>query len=127
MSSQITCGVLKKNDEDDEFDYVGKVSLGRRLSGTIGLREHPLTGQSKKSPDYEVLYKHEGKPNFGALGSAWEKESEDKKTEFVSMSLDSPDWDDGLNLTAFRREDGTLSVVWSRPRGARVQDEAEAA
>lgn len=128
--SQIRCGSLQEQDENAEYEFEGRVSIGKRLDGIIALLPHPMRGQSKKAPDWEVHYKHAGRQNFTPVGSGWNKVSDDTKTKFISMSLDNPDWAGELSLTAFEREfpEGGkgYDVIWSRPRGQRVQEQAAA-
>lgn len=128
--SQIRCGSLQQQDDAADYEFEGRVSIGKRLDGTIALLAHPLRGQSKKAPDWEVVYRHGGRPNFTPVGSGWDKVSDNGETKFISMSLDNPDWAAELSLTAFEREfpDGSkgYDVIWSRPRGQRVQEQVAA-
>jgi uncharacterized protein (DUF736 family) len=126
--SQIRCGKLTLQDAQSEHVWEGKIAIGKRLDGVLALIRHPIqdAGASKKAPAWEVVYKHAGRQNWSTVGSAWNKISEDGKTEFVSMSLDNPDWDAPLNLSGFKRPEQAgevMDVVWSRPRGGKVQNE----
>lgn len=117
-------------DSESEHVYEGRVAIGRRLDGILAIAGHPMAGSSKKAPNYEIRYKHAGRTTWSIVGSGWLKTSEDGDTEFVSMSLDNPDWPDGLNLSGFKREaekdePGMMDIIWSRPRSRRVQDEAQ--
>ena len=122
--SKIDCGQLSRVAKDG-IELQGPVRLGDRLDGTLTLRRHPRAGTSNDHPDHLIEYTPaNGKTR--PIGAGWIKNSE-RAADFISMTLDDPDWPGALNLTAFPpsadQKDSPWAVVWSRPRGARVQDQ----
>ena len=117
--TRIDCGQLSRVGKDG-IEFQGIVRLGARLDGTLALRKHPRAGTSEDHPDAP----NEGRPR--PIGAGWIKNSE-RVSDFISMTLDDPDWPAPLNLTAFPRTsdhaDSIWTIVWSRPRGARIQDQ----
>lgn len=121
---KIDCGTLAQIGLDG-VEFRGHVQLGNRLDGTLTLRKHRRAGTSSNNPDYSIEYT----PRSGGtrpIGAGWIENGE-RAGDFISMTLDDPDWPSPLYLTAFppAKERGETSwiVVWTRPRGARVQDE----
>ena len=122
--SKIDCGSLIRVGKDG-IEFRGTVHLGQRLDGLLILRKHSRAGTSEDHPDFIVEYSpHGGRPR--PVGAGWLKNSE-RVSDFISMTLDDPDWPSPINLTAFSsggdRNDASWVIVWSRPRGARVQDQ----
>jgi len=122
--SKIDCGTLTLVRQGN-IEFRGEVQLGSRLDGTLVLRKHRRAGSSGDSPDYSIEYKPRN-GNARPLGAAWLKNGE-RAGDFVSMTLDDPDWSAPTYLTAFApakdRGETSWVIVWTRPRGARVQDE----
>jgi uncharacterized protein (DUF736 family) len=128
--SQIRCGNLSLSS-DPAVEFIGRVRLSSRINDQIIFRKHPRAAGSgdagSKSPDYEVFKRTaDGEVN---LGAAWIKNG--SNGDFLSITLDDPDWSSPLNLTAFppARERGETSwqVIWSRPRARVAANEMEAA
>ena len=122
--SKVDCGSLAQVGHDG-VEFRGQVQLSNRLDGTLILRKHRRSGTTDDHPDYSIEYM----PRNGSsrpIGAGWIKNGE-RAGDFISMTLDDPDWPSSLYLTAFppAKERGETSwiVVWSRPRGARIQDE----
>jgi uncharacterized protein (DUF736 family) len=130
MTTQIQCGHLqaKKSKDGQGTEFQGTVRLIGRLNGTIVLMLHPnaANATNENHPDYEVFYQPAGETHAFPVGAAWLKEGE-RVGEFLSITMAHPDWADDLNLSAFppntQRSETAWRVVWSRPRGARVQDQ----
>ena len=128
--SQIRCGSLTKSSEGG-VEFLGRIRLASRLNGVLVFRKHPRAmpgSEESKSPDYEVFRR--ATDGEVACGAAWIKYSAHQE-DFLSITLDDPDWSSPLNLTAFppaqERGETSWQVIWSRPRGQRVQDQREAA
>ena len=121
--SQIRCGNLKRLDKGDGLG--GAVQLGSRLDGAIYLTKSTRERTGDNSPDYDVSYQPKG-GSTRLVGAAWIK-NHPNVGDFLTLSLDDPDWTSPLNLTAFPpdKSDGAWQLVWSRPRGSRVQSEGE--
>lgn len=121
--SKIDCGTLSQVAAEG-VEFRGHVLLGNRLDGTLILRKHRRSGATNDHPDYAIEYT----PRNGSarpMGAGWIKNGE-RAGDFISMTLDDPDWPSPLYLSAFppAKERGETSwiVVWTRPRGVRVQD-----
>ena len=127
---RITCGTLSRvSNSPNKFEFMGEVTLIQRLNGKLALVKAARSGKSKDAPDYDVLYCPNGERTMYPLGAAWLKNS-DKVSgkDFLSLTVFMPDWSEPANLTAFPPEgDGKdWTVVYSRPRGARVQEQVAA-
>jgi uncharacterized protein (DUF736 family) len=129
----LNCGSLvAKKSQAGLMYFSGTVRLIGRLNGKLELLPHPNKGNSASEdhPEYEVHYQPAGDDASYAVGAGWMKNNP-KVGDFVSITMGNPAWNDDLNLTVFppntTRNETTWRVVWSRPRGARVQDEQQAA
>lgn len=107
--------------------FRGRVSLAGRFDDTLVLRDHPRakkeSGEANpNAPAFEIFFERNGREL--ACGAAWIKNHENVG-DFVSLTLDQINWPNPVYLTAFPPSKKTepWPVVWSRPRGARVQDE----
>ena len=121
--SRIECGSLTQVGRDG-VEYRGEVQLGDRLDGVLILKKHRRAGASDDHPDFVIEYApRNGSPR--PIGAGWLKNG-DRVGDFITMTLDDPDWPSPLNLSAFppttSRGETSWAVVWSRPRGVRVQD-----
>jgi uncharacterized protein (DUF736 family) len=107
-----------------EVKFTGRVTLAGRLDDVLSLKVHPRANpENDRSPAYEVFITSKGREL--ACGSAWLKNHE-KIGDFLSITVDKVGWPRAVHLTAFPPEGSSKdwSVVWSRPRAARVQDES---
>ena len=101
----------------------------RKFDGNIQLIANPRAAQGTGIPDYIAQLRTRG--SAYEAGNAWIKESKDG--EFLSITLDDPDWHKPLNLAAFPRfenVDGNsrlieYAIVWTRPKGEKVQDKVQ--
>lgn len=133
--SQIECGRLTKVESPvavGGVEFRGQIVLGSRIDKYVFLiakRPYDQNGnpvdRNGNSPTHDVCVKRET-GNYQVIGAAWTKASE--KVEgggFLSITLDDPDWPAPLNLSAFPPRRGIeWRVVWQRPRGERIQDQA---
>ena len=120
--AQIRCGTLKA--QQGEVLFTGRVVLAGRLDDVISLKKHPRANPNNdRTPAFEVFITSKGRDI--ACGSAWLKNHE-KIGDFLSITIDKVNWPRAVHLTAFPPEKDAKdwSVVWSRPRAARVQDES---
>jgi uncharacterized protein (DUF736 family) len=118
-NARLRCGELKPVPGGGELKFKGYVRLWDMLDGELQLRDHPRAKRSEDAPDFEVFYAPRNGANFTPAGAGWLKNGE-RASDFISMTLDNPNWHSSLNLTAFAPEstgDG-WNVVWSRPRAA---------
>lgn len=126
--TQIRCGKLKAYPPTSRILFDGKITLESRLDDILQLTRHPRADRDNdRAPTYEVFIAKPGR-NAVAVGAAWLKNHE-KVGDFISITIDSPRWPRALNLTAFPPDEnkgdakGEWTVIWSRPRGAKVQEE----
>lgn len=127
MASQLRVGTLTPVSGSGK-KFEGWITIAGRLDEKVALRPHPRArpgDANSNAPSYEVFLVRGGREL--CCGSAWIKSG---KVEFLSMTLDQVDWPYPLNLAAFPpdgTEDDAWVVVWSRPRGGRVQSTAGSA
>lgn len=130
MTAQIRCGVLKAMKGKASVEFRGRVTLDGRFDDVLVLRKHPRAKNedgsvNENAPSYEIFFERNAREL--AAGAAWIKNSEKiEGGDFLSLTLDSIRWPRPVYLTAFPPSKGdpdSWPVVWSRPRGARVQDE----
>ncbi len=108
-------GQLTKDATNNNAPFTGKIAC-RQLRANLQLR--PETNRSQNAPDYSV-WANEGAGAY-QLGNAWKKTSP-KCPEFLSITLDSPDFDAPINVTAFPADaaGGVFDIVWERPKLSR--------
>lgn len=131
MSTQIECGVLKRKVMGERIVFEGAISLSDVLKGKLLLTPHPRANpENENSPSYEIQFTPDKTKRPFLAGAAWIKDMKKEGEEFLSMTLDAVSWDRPINLAAFPpgadakpEEKNDWRVVWSRPRGARVQDQ----
>lgn len=128
--TQIRCGKLKAYPATNRILFDGRIALQGRLDDVLQLAKHPRAdADNDRAPAYEVFIQPPGQARGIPCGAAWLK-NHVNVGDFLSITVDKVDWPRPLNLTAFppdeRKGDakGEWTVVWSRPRGQRVQDEA---
>lgn len=118
--ANINCGTLSPV-QGKSTKFQGTLRLGKRLNDDIILVDNPRRDlQGKNAPAYDVLRRASGtKDPFNPSGAAWIKNSENVDGgDFLSITMDDPDWDSPLNLAAFPGKDAAQpwQVQWSRPR-----------
>jgi uncharacterized protein (DUF736 family) len=120
--SKLKCGELKTQEDKS---LRGIVRLIGRLDGELRLLANPNRG-TEEHPDYDVYLKDYEQKVFH-IGGAWLKNSSRvEQGDFLSLSLEHPNWPSSLNLVAFSNGTHSFEVFWQRPRGAKLQ-EAQAA
>lgn len=104
-------GVLTFNPQNQDIPLTGKIAC-RVISAALQLRTEDKRGNGN-APDYSVWAKENG--NVYQLGNGWLKRGENG--EFISITMDSPDMDVPLNVTAFPvKGSDQWDIVWTRPR-----------
>lgn len=126
------CGTLSKVKDypnDVGLALHGKINLARRINGTLFFSDNPrkkAKDAKPNTPDYIVRFRPEGwRCDPYTVGSGWLMNTDDAG-DFISFSMDDPQWDRPVYLAAFATEDkpGVFTVVWTRPKGAKVQDKS---
>ena len=123
--SQLNCGTLKKISDKAEANvhFRGSIALGTRVIGALALSVPSRKSASEDAPDYDVSLKPTG-GEAHVVGAAWIKNTA-KVGDFLTLTLDDPDWPREVFVTAFPSETkGEFRIVWSRPRVAQQQREA---
>lgn len=125
--SQIKCGLLTTVANDaNGIKFRGNITLGDRLDHDVMLVTNPRANEKSDAPDFDVVARRKSfVGSFKPIGGAWLKNSSKVNGgDFVTMTLDDPDWPNEIFVTAFPPDKGNdWRIVWSRPRGARVQSE----
>jgi len=124
--------------------FMGEFSIST-LTGDIAIVPHPGK-RSENSPDYLIKFRPQVRGAvWSNIGNAWVKQAGvkadeikkktllklDHRERFLSITLDSPDLPDRLNISAFPADDetgdkgdaalpGVYNLVWGRPRRNRA-------
>ena len=112
-------GSIKQNDGGV---FVGRIST-LTVAITIALRE--VRSANPKAPKYEVLALNSASRSWVQVGALFELASNSTGETFLNGKIDDPSLAQPLYVSAFRQDDGSYNVVWSRP--TRRRDPAIAA
>ena len=101
-------GSIKQNDAGI---FVGKIAT-LAIAMTIALRE--VHSANPKAPKYEVLALSASRA-WVQVGALFELASNSTGEAFLNGKIEDPSLAAPLYVSAFRQEDGSYNVVWSRP------------
>ncbi len=101
-------GSIKQNDAGI---FVGKIAT-LAIAMTIALRE--VHSVNPKAPKYEVLALSASR-SWVQVGALFELFSNGTGEAFLNGKIEDPSLAAPLYVSAFRQEDGSYNVVWSRP------------
>jgi uncharacterized protein (DUF736 family) len=101
-------GTIKQNDAGI---FVGKIAT-LTIAMTIALRE--VHSANPKAPKYEVLALSASRA-WVQVGALFELFSNGTGEAFLNGKIEDPSLAAPLYISAFRQEDGSYNVVWSRP------------
>ena len=101
-------GSIKQNESGI---FVGKIAT-LALAMTIALRE--VHSANPKAPKYEVLALSQSRA-WVRVGALFELFANGTGEAFLNGKLEDPSFAAPLYISAFRQEDGSFNVVWSRP------------
>lgn len=87
--------------------YAGTV---RTLTLNVKVKLVPNEKDSENGPDFRIFAS-----NF-ELGAAWRKTSKANR-EYLSVTLDDPSFPKPLYARLVDAEDGSSTLIWSRPNG----------
>lgn len=111
--------------------YSGEVRLIGLLTGDLSIVPHPnfVPGKSADThPQFLVEYRPRTERQFYELGAAWQKKLRQSDGEFISITLDMPQWERPLNLAMYapdkERGESEWRLQWSRPRGGEQEQAA---
>ncbi len=96
-----TIGSFTKSDNG----FAGTV---RTLNVNVKVKIVPNDKTSDKQPDYRVLA-----GNY-EIGAAWAKTSQADRP-YLSVSLDDPSFSSAIYARLVESDDGSHSLIWSRP------------
>lgn len=105
-------GTIKQNDAGV---FVGKIST-LAISIVIALRA--VQSSNPKAPKYEVLALSEARA-WVQVGALFELAANATGEAFLNGKIEDPSLAAPLYISAFRQEDGSYNVVWSRPNRRR--------
>lgn len=102
-------GTLKHNPNNQSQPYTGEIK-SPVFSGKVTLQPVP-TRRSDDAPHFEIF------SGGFQVGNTWIKQTRNG-ADFLTMTLDGPDFVAPLYLTAFEREGepGVYDATWQRPR-----------
>ena len=101
-------GTIKQNDSGV---YMGRIST-LAVAMTIALK--PVTSQNPKAPRFEIHALTPGR-TWVQVGAFFELHSNNTGEAFLNGRIDDPSLASPLQVSAFRQDDGSYNVVWSRP------------
>jgi uncharacterized protein (DUF736 family) len=102
-------GSLKQNESGI---FVGRVST-LTMAMTIALRE--VRSPNPKAPRFEVHALNQQTKSWVQVGALFELTSNSTGEAFLNGRVDDPSLANPLYISAFRQDDGSYNVVWSRP------------
>ena len=108
-------GSLKQNASGT---YTGRIST-MKAAITVALRA--VDSLNEKAPKYEIFGLSSAK-SWVQIGALYELESNRTGDAFLNGKIDDPSFAAPLYISAFRQEDGSYSIVWSRPDRRRSAD-----
>ena len=111
-------GSIKQNEAGI---YIGRVST-LAVAMTIALRE--VRSVNPKAPKYEIHALNTVSRTWVQVGALFELASNATGETFLNGKIDDPSLAQPLYVSAFRQDDGSYNVVWSRP--SRKRDVAAA-
>src|SRR6218665_2975085 len=106
--SPMNIGSIKQNDAGI---FVGKIAT-LAIAMTIALRE--VHSANPKAPKYDVLALSASR-SWVQVGALFELFSNGTGEAFLNGKIEDPSLAAPLYISAFRQEDGSYNVVWSRP------------
>ena len=113
----LNIGTLETVTNNLEEEIWGHIKT-RSLNIKIRLVSNVSGRNSDNSPDYKIF--EQGEDNEGhQIGSAWLKIPNNPNSsvkEFLSITLDDPDFPKPLNVAAFPQGNGKWDVIWNRPK-----------
>ena len=101
-------GSIKQNDAGI---FVGKIAT-LTIAMTLALRE--VHSSNPKAPKFEVLALSASRA-WVQVGALFELFSNGTGEAFLNGKIEDPSLAAPLYISAFRQEDGSYNVVWSRP------------
>lgn len=107
-------GSIKQNDSGV---FIGRVST-LTVAITIALRE--VRSVNPKAPKYEVLALNSASRSWVQVGALFELASNATGETFLNGKIDDPSLVQPLYVSAFRQDDGSYNIVWSRPTRRRA-------
>lgn len=108
-NTAMNIGQLKKNASGN---FIGKIQTAT-IDLVIGLR--PVNSANPGAPRYDAMVRTRNGV-FIPAGGLWEKVAGNGTGVFLQGQIDDPSFEAPLSIALFTQQDGSLNVVWSRPR-----------
>ncbi|QOT74525.1 DUF736 domain-containing protein (plasmid) [Sphingobium fuliginis] len=108
--------------QNESGTFLGKIST-LTVSLTIALREVHST--NPRAPKYEIFALSAAK-QWVQVGAFFELPANGTGEMFLNGKIEDPSFDKPLYISAFRQDDGSYNIVWSRPNRKRDVDAAMA-
>jgi uncharacterized protein (DUF736 family) len=102
-------GSIKQNEAGI---FMGRIST-LAVAMTIALRE--VRSNNPKAPRFEVHALNPTARTWVQVGALFELASNSTGEAFLNGRIDDPSLAQPLYISAFRQDDGSYNVVWSRP------------
>lgn len=107
-------GHLTEDHESQQRVFTGKIFAFEK---ELEIRLERRGGSSPNAPDYAVLLQNTGAQFSPQIGAAWLKTPQREGAtvkEFLSITLDSPDFSAPLNVAAFPTGGEVWDITWRR-------------
>ena len=101
-------GSIKQNDSGI---FMGRIST-LAVAMTIALK--PISSTNPKAPRFEIHALTPGR-TWVQVGALFELHSNNTGEAFLNGRIDDPSLASPLQVSAFRQDDGSYNIVWSRP------------
>lgn len=95
--------------------YTGKIST---LTVAIVIALRTVQSNNPRAPKFEILALSAAR-QWVQVGALFELASNSTGETFLNGKIEDPSLDKPLYISAFRQEDGSYNIVWSRPNRRR--------
>ena len=98
--------------------YTGKIST---LTVAIVIALRTVQSTNPRAPKFEILALSAAR-QWVQVGALFELASNSTGETFLNGKIEDPSLDKPLYISAFRQEDGSYNIVWSRPTRRQVAE-----
>lgn len=100
-------GLVKADAKGTLLGWISTLSFDRE----IGLR--PVNRVSEAAPHFDIMAKNDS-GRWIPVGAFWERASKENGLIYLSGKVDAPELRAPLYIAAFRQDDGSFAIAWSR-------------